>query len=85
MKGTELPLASNDLVAITGQEGVVHLVFPDRKTGMARICRPSMLRSTLASTEKGWETLGNCVESRLYKSSVENLGRRVCKVCLWLG
>lgn len=70
-----------DLIAIDGQDGMVHLVFEDRKTENLRICRPRMLDGTGSRVEKEWTLVGHCESCRDYESVVKSMSRKVCRHC----
>ena len=85
MKGTKALQAAKEgsVIKIADQPGRIHLVWRDRKSGLKRICRPSMLENTYSAEEKEWEIVGQGVNSAAdFKHTAADLSLKHCKHCL---
>ena len=80
MNGIDLfnELSEGDLLVIAGDEGRVHVVFPDARTGRLRICRPTMLRTTPLNTmkDRDWVGMGQSQGREHYAEHVRNIGEK---------
>jgi hypothetical protein len=84
MNGVDLfnQLSEGHLLAVAGNEGRVHLVFADARTGKLRICRPAMLQTTHSKAMAEWVEMGHSQGAKDYIEQVRNIGRKPCGHCL---
>jgi hypothetical protein len=68
-----------DLIAISGGDGIVHIVFP----GTGTICRGKMLEvGTYSRDERTWDILGTTDFQSYKKTVVDELKMKPCGHCL---
>ncbi|MEI7637496.1 MAG: hypothetical protein WCJ37_09335 [Syntrophus sp. (in: bacteria)] len=72
-------IKTNDLIALSDGDGVVHIVFPGTKS----ICRPPMIEvGTLRRDIRTWDIIG-CADFESYRKGVaEESNMRPCGHCL---
>ena len=69
----------NDLITLSGGDGIVHIVFP----GTGTICRGKMLEiGTYHRDERTWDILGSTDFESYRKDVMEELKMKPCGHCL---